>query len=315
MRAIKLNSSSQFMAYMALAISMGFVGTSMTANKFIVGEVPVMVAGFVRFLAASVFIISLTLLIDRKLPQLDRRTQVILAAQTFFGSFLFTVLTLYGVDMTTAMVSGIILAATPAVVAVMSWMLGDRLARMAWVGVLLTIGGVLVVNLLGTPDADVARRPVLGAVLIFLAVVSEAAYTMFARLIAGKASALGITSWYSIYGALMFLPPALWSVRGFDLGAIPASAWTAMLYMGAVPGALAVVLWFYGLREVPASIAGAFTGVMPISAVLSAWLVLGEQIAWPHIAGMALIMLGIVMVARSRGRIVERKLLRLRLGR
>lgn len=314
-QAIKPNSSSQLMAFLALAVSMGFVGTSMTANKFIVGEVPVMIAGFVRFLAATVFMCSLTMLIDGKLPNLENRTRMILAAQTFFGSFLFTVLTLYGVDMTTAMVSGIILAATPAVVAVMSWVLGDRLSRIAWVGVLLTIGGVLVVNLLGTQDDELARRPILGAVLIFLAVVSEAAYTMFARLIAGSGSALGITSWYSIYGALMFLPPALWALRGFDMREIPQSAWIAMIYMGAVPGALAVLLWFYGLRQVPASIAGAFTGVMPISAVLSAWLVLGEEMAWPHILGMVLIMIGIVMVARSRGRIVDRKSLRLRLGR
>lgn len=315
MQASRPDSSTQLMAYLALGISMAFVGTSMTANKFIVGEVPVMIAGFVRFLAASIFIVSLTMLIDKKLPKLTRRTQIILASQTFFGSFLFTVLTLYGVDMTTAMVSGIILAATPAVVAVMAWILGDRLARIAWIGVLFTIGGVLVVNLLGTPDGDIARRPILGAVLTFLAVVSEAAYTMFARLIAGQGSALGITSWYSIYGALMFLPPAVWSLRGFDLVGIPGSAWIAMIYMGAVPGAISVLLWFYGLRHVPASIAGAFTGLMPISAVLSAWLLLDEKIAWPHIAGMALIMLGIVMVARSRGRAVDRKLLRLRFGR
>jgi drug/metabolite transporter (DMT)-like permease len=291
---------------------MAMVGTSMTANKFIVGDVPVMVAGLVRFLAATVFIVVLTLLIDGTLPRLERRTKLILAAQTFFGSFLFTVLTLYDVNMTTAMVSGIVLAATPAVVAVMSWLLGDRLARIAWLGVLLTIGGVVVVNLWESPGADVARRPILGATLIFLAVVSEAGYTMFARLIAGKGSALGITSWYSIYGALMFLLPALWVLRDFDIGTIPASAWVAMCYMGAVPGALAVLLWFYGLRHVPASIAGAFTGVMPITAVLSAWLVLGEAIRLPHLIGMALIVLGIVLVARSRGRRVERVALLLR---
>lgn len=304
--------SDQLLAYIALAVSMGFVGSSMTANKFIVGEVPVMVAGFVRFLVATIFMVGLTMAIEGKLPRLDKRTTLILLAQTFFGSFLFTVLTLYGVDMTTAMVSGIILAATPAVVAVMSWSLGDRLSRIAWVGVLLTIGGVLVVNLLGTPDDDLARRPLLGAVLIFLAVVSEAAYTMFARMIAGKSSVLGMTSWYSIYGAIMFLPPALWAMRGLDVGAITQSAWWAMVYMGAVPGALAVLFWFYGLRNVPTSIAGAFTGIMPISAVLSAWLVLGEQIAWPHIVGMVLIILGIVMVARSRSRNVPRRIVRIR---
>lgn len=295
-------------AYACLALSMAMVGTSMTANKFIVGDVPVMSAGFFRFLAATVFMVGFTLLIDGTLPKLDRRTQVILAAQTFFGSFLFTVLTLYGVDMTTAMVSGIVLAATPAVVAIMSWALGDRLSRIAWMGVLLTIGGVLVVNLFDSASEADARRPVLGAILIFLAVVSEALYTMFARLIASNGSVLGITSWYSIYGTLMFLVPALWVLRGFDIRTIPASAWIAMCYMGVVPGASAVLLWFYGLRNVPASIAGAFTGVMPITAVLSAWMVLDEAIRWPHLAGMALIVLGIVLVARSRGRRVERKI-------
>lgn len=86
-------SQQPFTAYAALAVSMAMVGTSMTANKFIVGHVPVMVAGLVRFLAATVFIVALTLLIDGTLPRLDARTRLILAAQTFFGSFLFTVLT------------------------------------------------------------------------------------------------------------------------------------------------------------------------------------------------------------------------------
>lgn len=298
-------------AYAALATSMAFVGTSMTANKFIVDAVPVMLAGGLRFLAATLFILSITLLIDGHLPRLSRRTNAILAAQTFFGSFLFTILVLYGVDMTTAMVSGIILAATPAVVAIMSWVLGDRLSRLAWIGVMLTIGGVLVVNVLDTPGNDVARRPILGAVMIFLAVVSEALYTMFGRLIATEATPLAITSWYSIFGAAMFLPFALWELRGFDLASMPASAWIALVYMGAAVGALAVLLWFFGLRQVPASIAGAFTGVMPITAVLSAWLVLGEQIRWPHMVGMALIVLGIVLVARSRGRTVDRTRLRI----
>ncbi len=299
---------TNLLPYAALALSMAFVGTSMTANKFIVGEVPVMVAGFIRFLAATIFIVVITLLIDGKLPRLHRRTSLILAAQTFFGSFLFTVLTLYGVNMTTAMVSGIVLAATPAVVAMMSWVLGDRLSRVAWIGVLITIGGVLVVNILDSPGEDVARRPILGATLIFLAVVCEALYTMFARLIAGEGSALGVTSWYSIYGALMFLPPALWVLRGFALSSIPQSAWLAMIYMGAVPGSLAVLLWFYGLRSVPASIAGAFTGVMPITAVISASVILDEPFGWAHLLGMALILVGIVLVARSRGRDVEEKI-------
>lgn len=302
------STDSNLLAYVALAISMAFVGTSMTANKFIVGHVPVMMAGFFRFLAATIFMVAITLVIDRGLPKLGNRTKLILAAQTFFGSFLFTILTLYGVGMTTAMVSGIVLAATPAVVAILSWMLGDRLARTAWIGVLITIGGVLVVNVLDTTSDDQARRPILGATLIFIAVICEALYTLFGRLIAESDSALGITSWYSIYGALMFLLPALWNLRSFSVSTIPQSAWLAMIYMGAVPGATSVLLWYYGLRSVPPSIAGAFTGVMPITAVFSASLILDEPIGWSHILGIILIVFGIVLVARSRGREVTERI-------
>jgi drug/metabolite transporter (DMT)-like permease len=63
----------------------------------------------------------------------------------------------------------------------------------------------------------------------------------------------------------------------------------------------AFVIWFVGLRIIPASTAGAFTGMIPITAVLSAWLVLGEPIGWAHIGGIGLVLAGILLVARSRG--------------
>lgn len=293
--------SGNLLAYLALALAMSFVGTSMAANKFIVGEVPVMLTGTLRFLIATVFILSLTLLVDRRLPSLDGRTHLTILAQTFFGTFLFNIFALYGVGMTTAMVSGIILAATPAVVAIMSWLLGDRLARVAWLGVLLIVGGVMLVNLLDTPDDSVASRPWLGAILIFLAVVSEALYTMFGRLIATKGSPLGLASWFTLYGTAMFLPFGLWDLRTFDIATITPATWLALAYMGAIVGATAALLWYFGLRSVPASIAGAFTGMMPITAVLSAWLLLNERIGWPHVFGIAIIITGILIVARSRG--------------
>ena len=67
-------------------------------------------------------------------------------------------------------------------------------------------------------------------------------------------------------------------------------------------GGFAFVVWFVGLRTIPASTAGAFTGMIPITAVLSAWLVLSEEIGWAHVIGIALVLAGILLVANSRGR-------------
>ncbi len=298
---------SDISAYLALVLSMVFVGSSMTTNTFIVDDVPVMVAGLLRFIIAAIFILIITFAVDGGLPRLDRRSHLTVMAQSVFGSLLFTVLTLYGVSMTTAMISGIILAATPAMVAILSWIMGDRLSRIAWIGVLLTIGGVLVVNVLDAPDENVASRPVLGALLILLAVLSESLYTIFSRLVARRASPLGLTCWYSMYGVLLFLPLGVWGLRDFDLRSMPVSAWIALTYAGAFVGSAAAVLWYIGLRQLPTSVAGAVTGVMPIAAVLSAWLIAGDPFGWPHLVGMVLIVGGIVLVARSRGRSIERQ--------
>lgn len=296
--------SERPLALTALATGMGIVGTSMTANKFIVGELPIMLASGARFLIATVVLLALVLFIEDRLPRISARLHLVLIAQAFFGVFGFNVLVLLGVDMTTATISGIITAMTPAVIALISFGLGDRLGTGAWVGVALTIAGVILVNLLATPSEDAARRPLLGATLVFLAVVGEALYTVLGRQVATRISPLSTATFICIYGLAMFLPFALWDLRGFDVASAPVSAWLAVVYLALVVTVFAFVIWFVGLRVIAASTAGAFTGMIPITAVLSAWLVLGEHVGWAHITGIALVLAGILLVATSRGRVL-----------
>lgn len=297
-----MRTSERLPALVALATGMGIVGTSMTANKFIVGELPIMLASGARFAIASAVLLALVQLVEGGLPRIPARLHLVLVAQALVGVFGFNVFVLLGVDMTTATISGIITAMTPAVIAVISFALGDRLGPGAWLGVALTIGGVVLVNLLATPEEEAARRPLLGAALVFLAVVGEALYTVLGRQVATRMTPLAIATFICLYGLVMFLPFALWDLRGFDLGSAAISAWIAVAYLALVVTVFAFVIWFVGLRTIPASTAGAFTGMIPITAVLSAWLLLGEHIGWAHIAGIALVLAGILLVATSRAR-------------
>jgi drug/metabolite transporter (DMT)-like permease len=289
-------------AFIALATSMGIVGASMTANKFIVGNIPIMLASGIRCALATAVMLVLVRLVDTRLQRVPRELHITLALQAFTGIFAFNVLALLGVGMTTATISGIITAMTPAVIAVISFALGDRLARLAWMGIALTIAGVVLVNLLATPSGDDASRPLLGAVLIFLAVCAEAMYTIFGRRVAGRISPISSTAYMSIYSMAMFLPFALWDLVRTDLTDVPTSTWLAIAYLAVFASSIAVILWYFGLRTTPASTAGAFTGVIPITAVLSAWLLLDERLGWPHVAGIVLVVAGIGLVVNARGR-------------
>lgn len=297
-----MRTSEQLPALVALASGMGIVGTSMTANKFIVGQLPIMLASGVRFAIASAVLLALVRLVEGGLPRIPARLHLVLVAQALVGVFGFNVLVLLGVDMTTATISGIITAMTPAIIAIISFALGDRLGPGAWLGVALTITGVILVNLLATPPEDAARRPLLGATLVFLAVVGEALYTILGRQVATRISPLSTATFICLYGLAVFLPFALWDLRQENLDEAAPSAWFAVIYLALVVTVFAFVIWFVGLRVVPASTAGAFTGMIPITAVLSAWLILDERIGWAHIAGIALVLSGILLVASSRGR-------------
>ena len=60
------------------------------------------------------------------------------------------------------------------------------------------------------------------------------------------------------------------------------------------------LLWFGGLSKVTASTAGVFTGVLPVSAVLLSYLVLGEPFSWAHPVGIACVLGAILLIARQR---------------
>lgn len=292
--------SDRLSSLASLATAMGIVGTSVTANKFLIGHIPIMLASGIRFFIASCLLLIIIRLIDDGLPRLPLRLHLVLAAQALSGLVAFNVLILLGLDMTTATIGGIITAATPAVIAIMSFALGDRLNRLAWLGVTIAIAGVILVNLLATPSEDVARRPLLGGFLVFLAVVGEAIYTVLGRYTAKKITPFATATYVCIYGSIMFLPFALRDLRGFNPATVPLSTWISIGYLATLVTVVAFVLWFQGLAAIPSGIAGAFTGMIPITAVISAAVLLGEKISWLHVVGIMCVLTGIFLVAWER---------------
>ena len=59
--------------------------------------------------------------------------------------------------------------------------------------------------------------------------------------------------------------------------------------------ALGSVLWFGGVRRVAGTTASVFMGVMPISALVLSYVLLGESFRWIHVVGMALVLTGLAI--------------------
>ena len=293
-------------AYISLAAAMSIVGSSVVTGKYITDAMPIFLASGIRFIVAPL-ILATWMALQRRSgivhPRISRRDHGVMALQAFTGIFIFNVLLLLGLKLTTATTSGIITSATPAIIALLSLFLGERLTGRIWSGVLLAMAGVLAVNLFGAGGADSpASNPLLGALLVLGAVVGEALYKIFGKLLSGRVTPVAIATWVSLYGALMFLLPGLLELRGFKPGKVPASAWWSVVYSATLVTVVAFVLWFRGLQRVPASTAAPFTGMIPIVAVVLAAILLHEPVGWPHVVGIVCVIGGILLITSGSSR-------------
>jgi drug/metabolite transporter (DMT)-like permease len=211
------------------------------------------------------------------------------------GVFLFNVCLFYGVRLTTAAEAGIITSTTPIVVAVIGIVFLDEVAtRKTMLGVCFAVLGLLSLEVLGTGASGTdGTRSIVGNGLILVAVLGEALFTTLGKAVSEQVSSLEITTAVTVLGSLLFCPFAAYELRSFDITAVPVTEWIPIFYYGVVVTVVAFFLWFRGVSMVPASTAATFTGVLPVSAVVLSYALLGEQFLWSHAVGIACVLAGI----------------------
>ena len=298
--------SRQWLAWICLALAMSIAGSAVVAGKLLVSSLPVFLAAELG-LGAGLLIMLPMLRLRRENGRLDRRTHATLALQALCGIALYRVFTFEGLRFTSAASAGLMSSAAPAVIGLLAWgVLHERPPLRRIGGIACVSLGLVAINLspflaeagsagqtavgLGTGGV---WHSVLGNGLVLAAVLGEAAFSVLSKARCCAMSPLRRTSLVSLYAFAMLLPVALFDVQHYDFTGISREALGCIAYYGAAVSYLSYVLWFKGIALVPASAAAAFTGLVPLSGVGLSWLVLGEQILWTHIAGLACVTAGL----------------------
>ncbi|MBW8796511.1 MAG: DMT family transporter [Streptomyces sp.] len=175
-------------------------------------------------------------------------------------------------------------------------LLGDPMPPRLLAGMAVSFAGAVTV---GLSMSGGGGSSVLGVVLCLLAAVAYAGGVVAQKPALGHASALQVTTFGCLIGAVLCLPFS-GQLVGEAAGA-PLSATLDMLYLGVFPLALAFTTWAYALARTTASRMGATTYAVPALVVLMSWLALGEVPGVLTLAGGVLCLAG-VAVSRSRAR-------------
>ena len=97
--------------------------------------------------------------------------------------------------------------------------------------------------------------------------LAGAVYTVMARRLLVTRSALFVTAFQNLFGALFMAPLAALEAATVGVRTPTAAAVAAVLYLALLGSVVAYLLLNYGLRFVSAGRAAAFTNVMPVIAV------------------------------------------------
>jgi drug/metabolite transporter (DMT)-like permease len=284
-------------SYLCLAASMALVGAYVGFSKLLVAVFPLFLLMLLRFgIAAAAMLPWLRRAEDE--ARLSRHDRWLLFFESFFGNFLFSLCMLWGMSLTTALAAGVIMAALPGVVALLSRIfLGERIAPRVLAGLVCAVSGIALVSFSrhGGQTPDAGTGSLLGNLMLFGAVTCEATYVVIGKKLAAQVSPKRISAQINLWGLVLVAPLGLWQARDFDFAAVAAASWLQLVFYAIAASVVTVWLWMTGLKHVPASSAGVFTVLLPVSAAVVGVVFLGEQVSGLQAAAFALALAGVVM--------------------
>jgi len=292
-----MTNQKESAAYAALVTAAFVWGGSVVAQKVALGPFSAVEVSVFRGFGALFILIPLWWWKDRIVTNWDAGDLGILTALGLgvLGNHL---LILFGLKYIGAGAAGVIIGASPAITALLSSLiLKDVPFRKVWVGCAVSFVGVGLVSG-SNSSSQPGENPLIGGVLVVLALVSWALYTIGSRRVMDRMSPLTV-NWTTLLISLLFQVPLLWTdhkvlVVGID--SIPISGWMALVYVIVFATALGQQAWLFGVSRIGPSRAGVFTNLIPVSSVLLSILILGEGLTLVTMIGIVMVLGGVWLV-------------------
>ncbi|MCM8564796.1 DMT family transporter [Thauera linaloolentis] len=297
---------SRPVAMLCLASSMALVGSYVALSKPLAATFPVLLLAWLRFGIGGVAMLGWL----KRPPEeevMSGQTRRLLFLESFLGNFLFTLCMITGVSLTNALTAGVVMAAIPAVIALLSWgFLHERISPRTWGAIGCAVLGIALLamaghggegsaSVAGGADDGSGGRALLGKALLLAAVVCEAAYSVIGKKLTGKLSAKRITALINLWGFALSTPFGLYFALRFDFGAVSPGVWVLLLFYALAACMWTVWLWMTGLKVIPAAQGGVFTVMLPISAAAVGVLVLDETLNGMQMLALGVAVLGMLL--------------------
>ena len=270
-------------------------GINFSVVKIVLDALDPLALNALRFpLAALVLAPALRFVPGPLLPGRRDLGRVILLG--LVGNVAYQLCFIYGLDRTLAGNASLILSTTPVWTLILSIVAGhERTTLAAVAGVGATLLGITLVVLGRGDELTLGSNTFSGDLLMLAGSVLWAVYTVAGRAPVARYGPLRTTTWALWVGTPILVAMGIPSVRTLDLAALSAGTWIGVGYAGLLSIGLAYLLWYRGVRKLGNSRTAVYSNLVPVTALLVAWLWLDETPRLLQLAGAGVILFGLTL--------------------
>jgi drug/metabolite transporter (DMT)-like permease len=281
----------------ALLLLMAVIwGVNFSVVKFGVSEIAPLAYNGLRVAAAAAALLLVgALAVRERWP--GRRDTLALLALGVLGNCVYQVFFIEGMARTGAGTAALILAAGPAVIALLGRLRGvERVTRRGAVGIALSIAGVALV-MFGT-GAAAGRSSLVGDLLLFGGCVAWSVFTVLLTPYTQRVDGVHLSALTMAGGAVPMLAIAGPELGAMSWAAVTVRGWGAVAYSSLAALVVAYLIWYRGVRVIGPTRTALFGNLQPFIALVVAWLAFGEVPTAVQAVGAVAIMIGIVLTRR-----------------
>lgn len=253
---------------------------------------PLAFAGIRVMLAAAVLLAFAAV---RKAPWPTRKEILGIMLLGVVGNGIYQLLFVEGIARTRVANAALIVAATPAIIAIMNRISGaEHVRRRVLGGIALSLAGVAFV-VLGSSRAGQRDPTFLGSLLVFTGTLCWATFTIFLQPYARRIDPIQLSALTMLGGSVPLVIMTSRAIVATDWSAIGIAGWGAVFYASVISMGIASIFWYRGLRVLGATRTAVYGNLQPVIAMAVAWIFLSEVPTTWQAVGTLTIMSGLYM--------------------
>jgi drug/metabolite transporter (DMT)-like permease len=293
---------SPWLPYVALALSMTFLGGSVVLGRAIRADIPPMGLVFWRnFIAVIVILPFVYAPLRQQLPLLLRHWKLLLLIG-FTNSISGQALLLLGLHSSTAVTAGLINATVPAITVVVAWLLlRDTIVNRQGFGFVIALVGVAVIVVRGDIGTLLGLQFVLGDFWVQVAAVSYATNSVLIKQAAPELNPFVLFTGSTLGGLTLIIPlyagEMLFTDARVEFNLITV---VTVLYYAIFSSILALSFLIFGIKRIGPNRASPFSYIVPVLTGVMAIAFLGETFEIYHAAGIVLVLGGVYLASEMR---------------